>query len=49
MLWLIAIILVVLWLAGSLGHVGGSMIHLLLLVAVVVVVFSLVSRRGNPL
>jgi hypothetical protein len=33
MLWTIIVILVVLWLLGLIGHVGGSLIHLLLVVA----------------
>jgi hypothetical protein len=38
MLWTIIVILVVLWLLGFLGHVGGSLIHLLLVIAVVVLI-----------
>ncbi len=44
MLWTIIVILVVLWLLGFLGHVGGSLIHLLLVVAVVV----LINRGRQP-
>ena len=48
MLWTIVIILVVLWLLGSLVHVGGSLINLLLLIAVIVVVINLIQgRRGS--
>jgi len=43
MLWTIMVILLVLWLLGFLGHVGGGMIHLLLLVAAIVLVINLVS------
>ena len=47
MLWTIIVILVVLWLLGFLGHVGGSLIHLLLVIAVVVLIINLVQgRRG---
>jgi hypothetical protein len=47
MLWTIVIILVVLWLLGFLGHVGGSLIHLLLVIAVVILIINLVQgRRG---
>ena len=35
MLWTILVILLVLWLIGLLSHVGGGLIHLLLVVAVV--------------
>lgn len=45
MLWTILVILLVLWLAGFLGQVGGSLIHILLVIAVIVLVFNLVSRR----
>jgi hypothetical protein len=45
MLWTILVILLVLWLLGFLGHVGGGMIHLLLVVAAIVLVINLVSGR----
>jgi hypothetical protein len=45
MLWTIIIILLVLWLLGLLGHVGGSLIHLLLVIAVIVLVINLVRGR----
>ena len=35
MLWTIAGILVVLWVLGLVAHVGGALIHLLLVIAVV--------------
>lgn len=50
MLWTIAVILVVLWLLGFAVHVAGAFIHLLLVIAVIVIVFQLVSgRRGSSL
>jgi Flp pilus assembly protein TadB len=45
MLWTILVILLVLWLVGLLAHVGGSLIHLLLVVAVVVLIINLVTGR----
>jgi uncharacterized protein DUF5670 len=45
MLWTIFAILVILWLLGFSFHVGGGLIHLLLLIAVVVLVFNLISGR----
>jgi hypothetical protein len=45
MLWTIMVILLVLWLFGFLTHVGGGLIHLLLVVAVVVLVINLVTGR----
>ena len=45
MLWTILVILLVLWLIGLLSNVGGGLIHLLLVVAVVVLVINLISGR----
>jgi hypothetical protein len=45
MLWTIVGILVILWLLGFVGHVGGGLIHLLLVVAAIVFVASLISGR----
>jgi hypothetical protein len=47
MLYTIAVILVICWLAGFAFHVAGGLIHLLLVVAVIVVIIQLVTgRRG---
>ena len=47
MLWTIVAVLVILWLFGFLGHVGGNIIHLVLVVAVIVLVINLLTgRRG---
>jgi hypothetical protein len=47
MLWTIVALLLILWLLGFSFSVGGSMIHLLLVVALVVFVINLLSgRRG---
>lgn len=45
MLWTIFAILLILWLLGWGFHVAGSLIHLLLVVAVVVAVISLITGR----
>ena len=45
MLWTILVILLVLWLLGVLSHIGGGMIHLLLVIAAIVLVINLVSGR----
>lgn len=45
MLWTVVVILLVLWLLGFLGSVGGSLIHLLLVVALVVGLIQLFSGR----
>lgn len=45
MLWTILVIVLVLWLLGLIGSIGGGFIHLLLLVAGVILVVSLLSGR----
>lgn len=45
MLWTIVALFLILWLLGFSFSVGGSMIHLLLVVALVVFVINLVSGR----
>jgi hypothetical protein len=45
MLWTIIALLVVLWLLGLIGGVGGSLIHLLLVIAAVILIFQLITGR----
>ena len=45
MLWTIVVVLGVLWLLGFSFHVGGGLIHLLLVVALVALVFNFLSGR----
>lgn len=46
MLWTIIVILLVLWLLGFLAFpVGGSLIHILLVIAVILLIVRLVSGR----
>ena len=46
MLWTIAIILLVLWLLGwFVFEVAGGLIHILLVIAVIVVVYRLLTGR----
>ena len=45
MIWTIISILVVLWLIGLLAHIGGGLIHLLLVVAVIVLVYKLITNN----
>ena len=47
MLWTIIVILLILWLLGFGFHVGGGLIHLVLVIAVIVLIFNLVSGRRN--
>ena len=48
MLWTIVVILLILWVLGAfVVPVGGSLIHILLVIALIVVVVNLVrGRRG---
>jgi hypothetical protein len=45
MLWAIFVILLVLWLLGFSLHIAGSLIHLLLVIALIVLVINLVTGR----
>lgn len=45
MLWTIIVILFLLWLAGFAFSVGGGLIHTLLVIALVLVVFNLITGR----
>ena len=49
MLWAIIVVLVVLWLLGFSFHVGGALIHLLLVVALIILVINLISGRRSAL
>ena len=45
MLWTIVVILLILWLLGLVTSIGGSLIHLLLVVALVVGLIQLFTGR----
>jgi hypothetical protein len=45
MLWTLVAVLLILWLLGFTLSVGGGLIHLLLVVALVVIVINLLSGR----
>jgi hypothetical protein len=45
MLWTLVAVFLILWLLGFSLSIGGSLIHLLLVVALVLVVVNLVSGR----
>ncbi len=45
MLWTIIVVLLILWILGFSFSIGWSLIHLLLVVALVVLVINLVSGR----
>ena len=45
MLWTIVVVLLVLWALGFAVHIGGGLIHILLVIALIVVVVNLISGR----
>jgi len=47
MLWTLLVVLLILWLLGFSLHVGGGLIHLLLVVGLVVLIINLVSGRRS--
>jgi hypothetical protein len=49
MLWTIFVVLLVLWLLGFSFHIAGSLIHLLLVVALIILVINLLSGRRSAL
>lgn len=48
MLWTVFVVLLVLWLLGFIGEIGGSLIHLLLVVALIVFLVQVLTGRRAP-
>jgi hypothetical protein len=49
MLWTIFVVVLVLWLLGFTLHIAGGFIHLLLVLAVIILIFNLISGRRSAL
>jgi hypothetical protein len=49
MLWAIFVVVLILWLLGFSFHIAGGLIHLLLVVALIILVVNLVTRRRSIL
>ena len=49
LLWLVAVICIIVWLLGMLGIVPGmatgNLVHVLLVIAIIVVLFNIISGR----
>jgi hypothetical protein len=45
MLWTIVAVLLILWLLGFSMHIAGGLVHILLVVALIAIVFNLLSGR----
>lgn len=48
MLWTIIVILLILWLLGFSFGVAGGLVHLLLVIAVIVLIYQLITGRRVP-
>jgi len=49
MLWAIFVVVLILWLLGFSPHIGGGLIHLLLVVGLIVLVINLFSGRRTAI
>ena len=46
LIWTIIVILFILWLIGFLVHIGGGLIHILIVIAIILLVYNLLTGRG---
>ena len=49
MLWLLVVLLLLLWVGGFTLNVAGSLIHLLLVIAIIVAIYNLIVTRGRAI
>lgn len=47
LLYIIGAVLVALWLIGLVSHIGGGLIHIILVIAVIVFVFQFLTGRRS--
>jgi Family of unknown function (DUF5670) len=47
MLWALVVILLILWIGGFALNVVGSLIHILLVLAIIVAIYNLIVSRGR--
>jgi hypothetical protein len=47
MLWTIFVVLVILWLLGFSLNIGGGLIHALLVIALIVLIYNLITGRRH--
>jgi uncharacterized RDD family membrane protein YckC len=45
LLWLIIIVLVIMWLGGFAMHIGGGLIHILIVIALILLIVRLATGR----
>jgi hypothetical protein len=46
LIWGVIVVLFVLWVLGFAVHIGGGLIHILLVIALVLLVFNIITGRG---
>lgn len=44
-LWTIAVILIILWVLGLVFNIAGGLIHILLVIAIIVIAYNLITSR----
>ena len=44
-LWAILVVVLIVWLIGLLADIGGGLIHILLIVALAILIYNLVTGR----
>ncbi|MBP2000246.1 uncharacterized membrane protein YtjA (UPF0391 family) [Paenibacillus shirakamiensis] len=47
MIWTVFLILMILWILGFSFHIAGGLIHILLVIAVIWLIFSLITGRNR--
>lgn len=49
LLWLVAVICIIVWLLGMLGVIAGlgtgSLVHILLVIAIIIILYNIISGR----
>jgi uncharacterized membrane protein YtjA (UPF0391 family) len=48
LLWVVALIILLLWLGGFILGTAGSLIHILLVIGVILLIYSLITGRRLP-
>jgi hypothetical protein len=46
LIWTIVLVVLILWVLGLVTGIGGSIIHILLIIAVIVIVYRLLQGRN---
>ena len=46
LIWGVIVVLFVLWVLGFAIHIGGGLIHILLVIALILIVYNVVTGRG---